>query len=61
MAAITPPFINKKDGWKQPSEICFRGACQNLILAGMSMKKLYYFKQYLKQRPVILSDNIVVL
>ncbi len=30
-------------------------------LTGMSMKKLFYFKQYLKQRPVTLSDNIFVL
>ncbi|ERI73709.1 hypothetical protein CLOSYM_04703 [[Clostridium] symbiosum ATCC 14940] len=37
-----------------------RGAGR-LSPSGMSMKKLYYFKQYLKQRPVILSDNILVL
>ena len=29
--------------------------------SGMSMKKLFYFKQYLKQRPVILSDNMVTV
>ena len=66
MHAVGHDFVHVY-GIKKPPQplprwsIILRGACQDLLLAGMSMKKLSYFKFYLKQRPVTLSDNIVVL